>query len=104
MIPRRTLRIPDVEWAAGHSKAQSEGKTLTDVLRHLLAGYLVGNAQGLDDYAVEYKAIPRNADTGLTVDGITGPYEEVRRIYPAKHWQLEERTVSPYKPASRKAS
>lgn len=36
--PRRTLRIPDAEWDAGHAKAQSQGETLTDVLRRLLAG------------------------------------------------------------------
>ncbi|WP_157931605.1 hypothetical protein [Mycobacteroides abscessus] len=42
---------PDAEWDAGHAKAQS----LTDVLRRLLAGYLVGNAHDLTDYGTEYR-------------------------------------------------
>lgn len=40
----------------------------------------------------------------LNKDVLTGRYEDVRRIYPAKHWILEERTVSPYKSATRKSS
>ena len=99
--PRRTIRMSDEEWSAGHTKAQSQGETITEVLRRLLAGYLVDNASGLD-YGVEYRAVPKNADSSLAVDGITGSLEDVRRIYPAKHWHLEERTVSPYKSASRR--
>lgn len=101
--PRRTVRIPDAEWDAGHVRAQSEGETLTDVLRRLLAGYLVGNAEGLSDYQTEYRVIPRDADSSLTVEGITGRYDDVRRLYPAKQWRLEERTVSPYKASTRKS-
>lgn len=85
-------------------KARENGETLTDVLRRLLGGYLVGNAQGLDDYGIEYRAIPRDADSELMVECITGRYEDVRRIYPTKHWILEERTVSPYKSATRKST
>ena len=96
--PRRTIRMSDEEWAAGHTKAQAQGETLTEVLRRLLTGYLVDNASGLN-YDVEYRAVPKNADISLTVDGIAAKYEDVRRIYPAKHWHLEARTVSPYRPA-----
>lgn len=98
--PRRTIRMSDAEWTAGHTKAQSQGETITEVLRRLLSGYLVDNASGLD-YGVEYRAVPKDADSSLAVEGITGSFEDVRRIYPAKHWHLEERTVSPFKPASR---
>lgn len=56
--PRRTVRFSDEEWTAGHVKAKAEGQTLTEVLRRLLGGYLVGNVHGLDDYAVEYRAVP----------------------------------------------
>lgn len=101
--PRRTVRIPDSEWDAGHAKAQAQGETLTDVLRRLLAGYLVGNADELSDYGTEYRATPRDADSSLTVECITGRFEDVRRLYPPKHWRLEERTVSPYKASSRRA-
>jgi hypothetical protein len=94
--------MSDEEWAAGHTKAQAHGETLTAVLRQLLAGYLVGDASGLD-YDVEYRAVPKDADSSLAVQYISGRYEDVRRIYPAKHWHLEERTVSPYKPASRRS-
>ena len=101
--------MSDEEWAAGHTKAQADGETLTEVLRRLLAGYLVGNAQGLENYGVEYRAVPRDSSLTaaqrdeLTVDRVTGRYEDVRRLYPAKHWHLEERTVSPYKSATRKS-
>lgn len=78
----------------------SPSPTITEVLRRLLSGYLVDNASGLD-YGVEYRAVPKDADSSLAVEGITGSFEDVRRIYPAKHWHLEERTVSPFKPASR---
>ncbi|MGB3013237.1 MAG: hypothetical protein WBB41_01340 [Candidatus Nanopelagicales bacterium] len=101
--PRRTVRFSDEEWSAGHTKAQAQGDTLTDVLRRLLSGYLVGHSDGLD-YEVEYRAVPKDADSSLVVQYISGRYEDVRRIYPAKHWHLEERTVSPYKPASRRSS
>lgn len=109
ITPRRTVRFSDEEWDAGHAKARENGETLTDVLRRLLGGYLVGNAHGLNDYGVEYRAVPKSnslTDTQreeLTVDRITGRYEVVRRHYPPKHWHLEERTVSPYKFATRKS-
>lgn len=102
-IPRRTVRIPDAEWDAGHVKAQSHGETLTDVLRRLLAGYLVGNASELSGYSSEYRATPRSADSSLTVEGITGRFEDVRRLYPPRLWHLEERTVSPYRACSRRS-
>jgi hypothetical protein len=103
--PRRTIRMSDEEWAAGHAKARENHETLTDILRRLLGGYLVGNAQGLSDYRIEYRAIPRDVGprSSLVVEHISGRYEDVRRIYPAKHWYLEERTVSPYKSATRKS-
>lgn len=103
-LPRRTIRLSDAEWAAGQAKAHSRGETLTEVLRRLLAGYLVGDAGELSDYGTEYRATPRDADGSLTVEGITGRYDDVRRLYPARHWILEERTVSPYKPATRRST
>jgi hypothetical protein len=36
LTPRRTLRVPDAEWNAGHARAQGEGDNLTSVLRRLL--------------------------------------------------------------------
>lgn len=102
-IPRRTIRMSDAEWAAGHTKAQANGETLTEVLRRLLSAYLADDVAGLDGYTTEYRAIPRGADESLAVGGISGPYDVVRRLFPAKHWFLEERTVSPYGPASRRS-
>ena len=103
ITPRRTIRMSNEEWDAGHTQAQAQGETLTAVLRRLLAGYLMNHSANLSDYEVEYRAIPRDADSSLEVAHITGRYEDVRRIYPAKHWHLEERTVSPYKSATRKS-
>jgi hypothetical protein len=93
--------MSDAEWSAGHARAQAQGQTLTDILRKLLSGYLVGQ---FDDpaYRTEYRAVPKNADGSLAVDGITGTYEEVRRLYPAKHWTLQQRTVSPYTSTARR--
>ena len=108
--PRRTIRMSDEEWAAGHAKAQAEGETLTEVLRRLLATYLVDNAYDLDNYGVEYRAVPKDASLTaaqreeLTVESITGRYENLRRIYPAKHWHIEKRDVSPYRPVLRTRS
>lgn len=63
--PRRTLRISDSEWNAGHAKAQSCGETLTDALRRLLAGYLFGNADELSDYGTAYQATQRDAASSI---------------------------------------
>ncbi|MCA2247563.1 hypothetical protein JF729_07100 [Mycobacterium intracellulare] len=105
---RRTVRYADLAWAAGQAKAKAEGQTLAEVLRGLLDGYLADRHQGLHGYGYEYRAVPKDPTltdaqrATLTVDGITGRYEDVRRLYPAKHWLLQERTVSGYKNATRK--
>lgn len=105
---RRTVRYADLAWAAGQAKAKAEGQTLAEVLRGLLDGYLVNRHQGLHGYGYEYRAIPKDhaltddQRAALTVDGITGRYDDVRRLYPAKHWLLQERTVSGYQNATRK--
>ncbi|MCV7130860.1 hypothetical protein [Mycolicibacterium vanbaalenii] len=54
--PRRTIRISDEEWAAGHAKARQCGETLTEVMCQPLAGYLVSDAYGLD-WNVEHRAV-----------------------------------------------
>lgn len=95
VTPRRTVRVPGHEWDAGHSKAQDEGDNLTNVIRRLLRGYLSGSS-------IEYLATPKNPSISKPVSGITGRYEDVRKLYPAKHWRLEERDVSGYRPAGRR--
>lgn len=92
LTPRRTIRIPDDEWDAGHVKAQEEGDNLTSVLRRLLRGYLSGTS-------IEYLATPRDPAISKPVSEIAGRYQDIRRLYPAKHWHLEERDVSGYRPA-----
>ena len=43
--PRRTARMSDEEWDAGHAKAQAEGETLPAVLRRPAGrGDLLGNS------------------------------------------------------------
>lgn len=101
--------MPDEEWAAGHAKARENGETLTDVLRRLLSGYLIDNSHGLSGYQIEYRAIPKINELSdaqraeLTVEGLVGRYEDVRRLYPPGRWHLEERTVSPYRSATPKS-
>jgi DNA-binding GntR family transcriptional regulator len=108
--PRRTVRFADEVWEAGQAKAEAQGETLTEVLRRLLDSYLVDNHQGLHGYSYEYRAVPKDLTLTdaerqeLTVDGIAGRYDDVRRLYPAKHWHLDERTVSPYKSATHKSA
>lgn len=109
MTPRRTVRFDDDQWEAGQVKAAADGETLTEVLRWLLDAYLANNHHGLDGYHYEYRATPKapalndTARAELTVDGITGHFDDVRRHYPAKTWLLEERIVSHYRPATRKS-
>ena len=38
--PRRTVRVPDEEWDAGHAKAQSEGDSAEAILRKALQAAL----------------------------------------------------------------
>lgn len=105
---RRTLRFDDAPWEAGQAKADADGETLTEVLRRLLDAYLADNHHGLDGYHYEYRATPKDPtlnDTERaeqTVEGITGRFDLVRRLYPAKTWSLEERVVSTYRPPTRK--
>lgn len=97
VTPRRTVRVPDDEWNAGHAKAQAEGKTLTDVLRRLLSGYLAG-------YRTEYQVTSKTAVGGTqqVIRGIAGSVEEVKRLYPPTRWTIEEYDVSPTRPVRKK--
>lgn len=95
--PRRSLRVPDAEWDAAALAASHNGETLTAVIRRELVRY----AQTSDAPAaalVEYRATPKDERFAAVV-GITGPLEAVRATYPSRHWILEERTVSGYRPA-----
>jgi predicted DNA-binding protein len=40
--PLRSFRIPDDVYVAAKAKAEAEGRTLSDVVRALLEGYLNG--------------------------------------------------------------
>lgn len=57
LAPRRTVRISDAEWDAGHAKAPSEGDNLTSVLRRLLEGCLAG-------HRIEYRATSKHLVNG----------------------------------------
>lgn len=72
------------------------------IQRCLLSNYLVGNAQGLDDYGIEYRANPPDADSELMVECINGPYENIRRIYPAQ--ALDSVRSEPRHRASRRSN
>ncbi|MCT7372672.1 hypothetical protein [Mycolicibacterium llatzerense] len=107
--PRRTVRFDDAQWEAGQAKAAANNETLAEVLRWLLDAYLTDNHHDLAGYTYQYRATPKDqslSDTdreNLTVGAITGPFDEVRRHYPARTWLLEERIVAPYRPATRKS-
>lgn len=90
VTPRRTLRVADDDWNAGQSKAQGEGKTITDVLRRLLSGYLAG-------HRIEYRATSKIAINGhpVIVAGLSGDMHDLRRLFPKAQWTIDEYDVSP---------
>lgn len=95
--PRRSLRVPDTEWDAAAAAASHNGETLTAVIRRELVRYAQAGANP-DAAIIEYRATPKDERLSA-VDGITGPFEAIRATYPSRHWTLEERTVSGYRPA-----
>lgn len=99
LTPRRTLRIPDNEWNAGHAKARGEGDSLTNVLRRLLAGYLAG-------HQVKYQATSKRTVNGAAqvIRGLEGPLGEIERLYRPSQWTIEEYDVSPPRPVNRRRS
>ncbi|WP_280507118.1 hypothetical protein [Nocardia flavorosea] len=101
---RRTFRATDEEWNAAAAVAARNGETLAAVLRRFLVDYTMGQASGLDGYSTEYRATSVDAvgDAPHVLTGLTGPLDEVRRLYPATRWRLEERDVSPYRPIKRR--
>lgn len=94
--PRRTIRIPDDEWESGMAAAEANGESLSAVIRRRIADYAAGAAK------VEYRATSRS-DPGLVVRNITGQIDEVRSLFPAKHWHVESREVTGYRPVGRRA-
>lgn len=103
-IKRRTFRTTDAEWNAALAAAAHNGETLAAVLRRFLIDYTMGQAGGLDGYSTEYRAtsVDPVGEAPHVLAGLTGPLDEVRRLYPAKRWLLEERDVSPYRPVKRR--
>lgn len=99
LTPRRTLRVPDDEWMAGHAKAQSEGDNLTNVLRRLLNGYIAG-------HQIKYQATSKRTVNGVAqvIRGLEGPLEDIERLYRPAQWTIEEYDVSPPRPVQRGAS
>ncbi|MFW0153977.1 hypothetical protein ACNUDN_29890 [Mycobacterium sp. smrl_JER01] len=95
--PRRSLRVPDSEWDAAATAASRNGETLTAVIRRELVRY-AQSSDAPDAALVEYRATPKDERFAAVV-GITGPLEAVRATYPSRHWILEERTISGYRPA-----
>lgn len=97
LTPRRTLRIPDDEWNAGHAKAQEQGDTLTSVLRRLLNGYI-------DGHQIKYQATSKQPVNGVAqvIRDLEGPLEDLQRLYRPAQWTLEEYDVSPPRPVNRK--
>lgn len=98
---RRTIRIADEIWMPGQAKAAQGGETITDVIRRLLAEWLLNNADPKHGYTTEYCAIPKAGNRALAVEGVRSHYDEVRRLFPPALWQLKERDVSPYRDTRR---
>lgn len=97
LTPRRTLRVPDDEWNAGHARAQCEGDNLTSVLRRLLTGYIAG-------HRIEYQATSKTTVNGepQVIRGLVGPLDEIEQLYRPSRWVIEEYDVSPPRPIVRK--
>ncbi|MCX5046280.1 hypothetical protein OG921_24210 [Aldersonia sp. NBC_00410] len=104
--PRRTVRIPDDEWQPSTEKAAADGETIAAVIRRLLRAWRMNDTRDLDRYRTEYRATAKTPDADghrRDITNLTGSYDQVRQQYPARHWDLEERVVSPYRPAIRQA-
>ncbi len=95
--PRRSIRIPDDEWESGLAAAEANGESLPAVVRRRIADYAEGAAQ-----AVEYRATSRT-NPGWVVENITGGLDDVRSHFPAKHWYVESREVTGYRPVGRRS-
>lgn len=94
--PRRTIRIPDDEWESGLSAAEANGESLSAVIRRRVADYAEGAV------TVEYRATSRT-NPGLVVEKITGSLDDVRSHFPPKHWHVDSREVTGYRPVGRRS-
>lgn len=99
LAPRRTVRVPDDEWDAGHAKAQSDGDNLTSVLRRLLTGYIAG-------HRIEHQATSKTTVNGepQVIRGLVGPLDEIEQLYRPSRWIIQECDVSPPRPVKRKVA
>lgn len=89
--PRRSIRIPDDEWDAGLRAAEANGEALSAVIRRRVADYTNGGT------TVEYRATSRTKPE-LVVENITGELVDIRGHFPAKHWLVEIRETTGYRP------
>jgi len=94
--PRRTMHIPDDKWESGQQAAEANGETLSAVIRRRVADYVDGGT------TMEYRATSRTIPS-LVIESITGDLDEVRGHFPAKHWVLESREVTGYRPVGRRS-
>ncbi len=94
--PRRTIRIPDDEWESALAAAEANGESLSAVIRRRIADYAQGAA------TVEYRATSRT-NPALVVENVTGPIDEVRSLFPARHWHVEVRESTGYRPVGRRS-
>lgn len=94
--PRRTIRVPDDEWESGLAAAEANGENLSAVIRRRIADYAEGAA------TVEYRATSRT-NPGLVVEKIAGNLDDVRRLFPSKHWHVDSREVTGYRPVGRRS-
>ncbi|WP_100513980.1 hypothetical protein [Mycobacteroides abscessus] len=86
---RRTVRFTDEQWAALGKRAADEGESMTDIIHRL-----IDEPEGLADYSIEYRAVPREGTIGHPVAGLFGEYDDVRELFPAMNWRIQERDVS----------
>ncbi|WP_195165901.1 hypothetical protein [Mycobacteroides abscessus] len=84
------ILVPDTEWNSARERAEADGQTLTDLTRSLLQSYRKSSL------TLEYRVIPRNSALGEGFEGIHGDYDEIRPLYPSKHWDLEKRETFEY--------
>ncbi|MFD4461334.1 hypothetical protein [Nocardia sp. NPDC058480] len=103
-VARRTIRVPDEEWAAAMAAASRNGETLSAVIRRAISAYAIGTAEGLADFGTEYRLTSKIAlgDGPVVISGVTGEIDTVRQLYPPAKWDIEERDVSPYRASMRR--
>ena len=90
LTPRRTVRVPDDEWDAGHARAQ-ERRRQSD------------QRAPMSTRRIHRRKTTVNGEPQV-VRGLVGTLDEIERLYRTSRWIIEEYHVSLPRPVKRKSA